>query len=285
MIDLIFRYDSRGPARLHGELDAAAGRATLEAGNRAFAALQPSGSAVEHTTYVVPITAQDLGFAPIGNGEPAQEPFAIVLGCADARVPTELVFLQGANDLFVLRVAGNVLGESVLGSIDFAVTRLPTVRLVLVLGHTGCGAVTSAVDAFVDPANYLALAAHRQLRGIVNHILPAARVADEAILAVHGLDARKLPGFRAALTDCTVAVNAALVATSLRQEVPAAREGRVEVVWSVYDLATRRIGLPGAAPGAPVLRDPLPSFDDFSALAADIAATPRIAGLLTSDPS
>lgn len=74
-----------------------------------------------------------------------QEPFAVILGCSDSRVPVELIFDQGLGDLFVVRVAGNIVGPSQLGSIEFAVSLIRT-RLVVVLGHTGCGAVRAALD-------------------------------------------------------------------------------------------------------------------------------------------
>jgi carbonic anhydrase len=75
-----------------------------------------------------------------------QSPFAAVLACSDSRVPVETVFGQGAGDLFVIRVAGNVLGEPQIGSLEFAVDELG-VPLILVLGHTGCGAVKAAMEA------------------------------------------------------------------------------------------------------------------------------------------
>ncbi len=74
-----------------------------------------------------------------------QEPFACVLGCADSRVPPELIFDQGLGDLFTVRTAGEVLDESIIGSIEYAVAHLH-VPLVVVLGHESCGAVTAAVD-------------------------------------------------------------------------------------------------------------------------------------------
>ena len=76
----------------------------------------------------------------------AQKPMAVVLGCSDSRVPTELIFDQGLGDLFVVRVAGNIASETQIGSIEFAVQKLG-VRFVLVLGHSNCGAVTLAIDA------------------------------------------------------------------------------------------------------------------------------------------
>lgn len=75
-----------------------------------------------------------------------QKPFAVILGCSDSRVPVELVFDQGFGDLFVVRVAGNVVAEDVFGSIQYAGRHLGT-RLYVVLGHENCGAVTAAIDA------------------------------------------------------------------------------------------------------------------------------------------
>ena len=79
----------------------------------------------------------------------AQTPFAIVLGCADSRVPAEIVFDQGVGDLFVVRVAGNIVAPSLTGSVELAVERFGT-RLVVVLGHSDCGAIGAAVDAMQD---------------------------------------------------------------------------------------------------------------------------------------
>jgi len=77
--------------------------------------------------------------------EGTQHPFAVILGCADSRVPPELLFDQGLGDLFVIRVAGNIVDDAILGSIEYAVEHLGT-KLILVLGHEKCGAVTAAVE-------------------------------------------------------------------------------------------------------------------------------------------
>src|SRR5215207_3091123 len=74
-----------------------------------------------------------------------QEPFAIILGCSDSRVPAELIFDQGLGDLFVIRVAGNIVAPSQVGSVEFAAERFHT-RLVVVLGHSQCGAVAAAIE-------------------------------------------------------------------------------------------------------------------------------------------
>jgi carbonic anhydrase len=75
----------------------------------------------------------------------SQEPFAIILGCADSRVPAEIVFDQGLGDLFVVRVAGNIVAPSLVGSVEFAAARVNT-RLVVVLGHSQCGAITATLE-------------------------------------------------------------------------------------------------------------------------------------------
>jgi carbonic anhydrase len=105
-----------------------------------------------------------------------QNPFAIILGCSDSRVPAEIVFDQGLGDLFVIRVAGNIVAASQLGSIEFAAQRFGT-RLVVVLGHTNCGAATAAIEDVVQPgAN-----ASEFLRSIVDPIRPSAEAALAAV--------------------------------------------------------------------------------------------------------
>src|SRR5262249_32721427 len=94
-----------------------------------------------------------------------QEPFAIILGCSDSRVPAEIVFDQGLGDLFVIRVAGNIVAPSQIGSIEFAADRFGT-RLVVVMGHSRCSAVTAALDQLVKPAAIQS----RNLRSIVDRI-------------------------------------------------------------------------------------------------------------------
>ena len=97
-----------------------------------------------------------------------QAPFAVVLGCSDSRVPVEFVFDQGLGDLFVVRVAGNVVAPSLLGSIQFSVERFGT-RLVVVLGHTGCGAVRATYEALTAPGTELS----PNLAAIVERVRPA----------------------------------------------------------------------------------------------------------------
>ena len=103
-----------------------------------------------------------------------QEPFAIILGCSDSRVPAEMVFDQGLGDLFVIRIAGNIVASSQVDSVEFAASRFGT-RLVVVLGHSQCGAVIATIEALQQPPDQRA----RQLRAIVGRIRPSV----EALLS------------------------------------------------------------------------------------------------------
>ena len=128
--------------------------ALLREGNRRFAANQ-STTAVSH---------QARREALISG----QEPFAIVLGCSDSRVPAELVFDQGFGDLFVIRVAGNIVAPSQVGSVEFAASRFGT-RLVVVLGHSLCGAITATLEELLGSSS----TSSRNLRSIVDRVRPS----------------------------------------------------------------------------------------------------------------
>jgi carbonic anhydrase len=100
----------------------------------------------------------------------AQEPFAIVLGCSDSRVPVEIVFDQGPGDLFVIRVAGNIVAPSLIGSVEFAADRFGT-RLVVVLGHSSCGAIAATLEELHRPSS----GQSPNLKDIVDRIRPAVQ--------------------------------------------------------------------------------------------------------------
>jgi carbonic anhydrase len=112
-----------------------------------------------------------------------QEPFAIILGCSDSRVPAEIVFDQGLGDLFVIRVAGNVVASSQVDSVEFAAARYAT-RLVVVLGHSQCGAILATIDELQQPRDRRS----SSLRSIVDRVRPsveallAAGVTDETLV-------------------------------------------------------------------------------------------------------
>lgn len=113
-----------------------------------------------------------------------QEPFAIILGCSDARVPAEIVFDQGPGELFVIRVAGNIVAPSLVGSVEFAATTFGT-RLVVVLGHSGCGAVIATLQELARPGD----SQSPNLRAIVDRIRPAV----EGLLASGPTSAPEAP--------------------------------------------------------------------------------------------
>ena len=131
----------------------------------------------------------------------ATDPFAIILGCSDARVPAEIVFDCGLGDLFVIRVAGNIVAPSLVGSVEFAAERMGT-RLVVVLGHSQCGAIQATIEALEKPdAN-----ASRNLLAIVDRVRPS----------VEGLFATDLRKDHDALTRAAVRANIRASANHLR---------------------------------------------------------------------
>jgi len=136
-------------------IDARAALARLQAGNARFAASgRPSAA----------IATRDRR-AELAAG---QEPFAIVLGCSDSRVPAEIVFDQGLGDLFVIRVAGNIVAPSQVGSVEFAAERYRT-RLVVVMGHSQCGAILATIEELRRPTADQS----PNLRSIVDRVRPS----------------------------------------------------------------------------------------------------------------
>jgi carbonic anhydrase len=164
----------------------------------------------------------DQSFARRNELESGQHPFAVILGCADSRVPPELLFDQGLGDLFVIRVAGNIVDDAILGSVEYAVEHLGT-RLVMVLGHERCGAITAAVEGGNQPGHLKALVA-------------AIRPSVEAT--------KNDPGDK--IQNCVVA-NARRVARQLRESEPLLKEGAekrgLKFVAAVYDLDTYKVTL------------------------------------------
>ncbi|MCG5052178.1 MAG: carbonic anhydrase [Myxococcales bacterium] len=158
-----------------------------------------------------------------------QEPFAIVLGCSDSRVPLEMVFDQGLGDLFVIRVAGNIVAPSQVGSVEFAASRFGS-RLVVVLGHTQCGAISATLEELegAEPS------ASRNLRSIVDRVRPALEPLVESELAAD----------REALLHLAVRANVRMAANQLRHGSALleqlAQDG-LTVVGAEYDLATGEV--------------------------------------------
>jgi len=187
----------------------------LVRGNRNFAKKNGVGPLSKSTR------SKPQGFGLGGSDRSAglQSPFAALLGCADARVPPEFVFSTGSNELFVVRVAGNVLGQECLGSMRYAVSHFSTtLKLLVVLAHTNCGAVTDAVDLYLEPGRYIKSATDYSVRSIEDQILVAVRAAALSLESLYGTRVAKQAGYRGALLEVAVVLNASWSAYCLRQE-------------------------------------------------------------------
>ena len=132
-----------------------------------------------------------------------QAPFAVIVGCSDSRVPAELIFDQGLGDLFVIRVAGNIVAPSQLGSVEFAAVKFES-RLVVVLGHSQCGAVAATIDHIQSPGGV----SSQNLESIVDLISPSVEP-----LLDQGLEAE-------ALLSKAVRANVKEATNTLRQGSP-----------------------------------------------------------------
>lgn len=165
-----------------------------------------------------------------GRSVARQEPFAVILGCSDSRVPAELVFDQGFGDLFVVRVAGNIVAPSQVGSVEFAAERFGT-RLVVVLGHSKCGAVQATLEELKHPAKDQS----PNLRSIVSRIRPSV----EALLAT------ELENDPDALLQEAVRANIRASTAHLRHGSRIlerlTRTGGLRIVGAEYSLETRAV--------------------------------------------
>jgi carbonic anhydrase len=175
--------------------------------------------------------------AQLANG---QQPSAIVLGCSDSRAPAEIVFDQGLGDLFVIRVAGNIVAPSQVGSVEFAAERFGT-RLVVVMGHTQCGAILATIEELRRPTENQS----RNLKSIVDRVRPA----------VESLLATELRNDMSSLVHHAVRANVRMAANQLRHgsellERLMQKDGLL-VVGAEYSLETGEVdffdGVPDAA--------------------------------------
>jgi len=292
-MDLIYRYDPFQPLASAAIADADAALAALSEGNDRFANIVRrmqertlGGAAGE--PLVIPVCPVSLGL-PIAPGVATnQAPFGLVLGCSDARVPTEAIFDLSFNDLFVVRIAGNVLGTECVGSVDYAVRHLgQSLKVAVVLGHSGCGAVSAAVAGYETPADYVDIASTHALRSLVDRIQIAVRGAAKALREKGGANASDRPGYRQALVEVAVYLNAALTAYDLQREIQGVGGGQgLRVVFGVCDLGDLRVRAcpdappsPGAPPRATFAEAPQRA-EDFVALAARVAERVVQRGLL-----
>ncbi|QDT26332.1 Carbonic anhydrase [Gimesia panareensis] len=173
---------------------------------------------------------------------PEETPKAAVLACSDARVPVLDVFNQPPNQVFEIQLAGNVASVECLGSLAYAVEHLPTVEGVVVLGHTGCGAVAAAVDQFLSPKPETT-PADSSIRSLINSITPSVEIAASALGKSSQFRSGGVPRFsldRGKLIDTAIFVNAAAMAWKIREFINKLK--RIVPVWyGVYDLASCRI--------------------------------------------
>ena len=279
-VEITYRYKPGFAPERAPPPDAAAALHRLGSGSRTFAALLAGLSQQEGVArQIIQVDPRDLGLLDAKESTPSQRPYAAVLGCSDARVPVELIFNEGPNDLFVVRVAGNGLGADALGSLKYAVEHLAdSVRLIVVLGHSGCGAVTAAVDAFLSPSQYLAVATTYSVRTILDRVLIVVHASAKRMALILGPDVASLPGYRAALIEVSIVAHAALGAHTIERELT----GGLHAVYGVYRLDSHEIWSPGrdgadgglAAPPAEAR-----AFIDFFDAAI---GSPRIRSILDS---
>jgi carbonic anhydrase len=281
VIDIVFRYDPKSAPPPSAPATPDEARERLCAGNREFAGLVDQDATP--STRIIPFDLAGLGVPDEPGQPPRQRPFAVMLGCSDARVPTELIFNQACNALFVVRVAGNVLGSECLGSIDYAVRNFAaSLKLVVVLGHSGCGAVTAAVDAFLDPTRYLMVASSHALRAIVDRLFVAVRAAAQSLERARGPEVARLPTYRSALIETSVALNAALTAKTIRQEFLELISPHIGVVYGVYHLVTREVSMPlaGGRGESAGLFAPPTTAEEFGEVGLRLAGGAEVARLL-----
>ncbi len=163
-----------------------------------------------------------------------QNPLAIILGCSDARVPVEIVFDQGLGELFVIRVAGNVVAPSQIGSVEFAADKFDT-KLVVVLGHSHCGAVTACVDALINPEqNY-----SPNLQSIVDRIRPSVYNLHELATANgQDVDADELIE-RSIRANVRTSVSQLKYGSRILEDLSGS--GQLLIVGAEYDLKTGKV--------------------------------------------
>ena len=168
----------------------------------------------------------------VQTAEKGQKPFASVLSCADSRVPVEVIFDRGIGDIFVVRDAGNIATQTDIGSIEYAVDHLGT-TLVVVLGHSKCGAVTAAVEGGEAPPN---------IKALVNFIAPAVTQAKSANPDKSG----------DALVSAAITANVWQAMADMYKNSPLLRDkvkdGKIKLVGAVYDLKSGKVNWMGPHP-------------------------------------
>ncbi len=198
-------------------MDAEQALKKLKNGNNRFVKAIEGGAALTTS-----ITLEDA--------KKGQTPFAIILGCSDSRVPLELVFHRGLGELFVIRVAGNVVAPSQIGSIEFACQQFGT-ELVIVLGHTHCGAVSATVNALIDHPDEIS----PNIASIVDRVTPAVL---PVVNADQGSD-KELLLQKAMKANVQHSVNSLSSRSTIIRSL--IKKGKLKVVGAEYALETGKV--------------------------------------------
>jgi carbonic anhydrase len=217
----------------------------LQAGHRQYVELcrrvraASLGNSPATDVMTIPSSPLARGMSLVRGAAPPQNPFAIILSCSDARVPVEELFQVCANSVFVVRVAGNTIGNDSLASISYALDQFrDSIRLVAVLGHTSCGAVSAAVDCFQRPERAAAFAGNEPLRSLIERLSRPVRLAADAQSAGVNCDDAST---RVTLIESAAYINAASTAFELRQLLGLANDQSVQMMYGVYDLRMGRV--------------------------------------------
>lgn len=224
--------------------DAVAAQHALEQGNLAFrnwiaSAYTPNESPDDPAQRRAKLEAD----FPVGQ-VPQQTPFAAVFSCSDARVPVSQLFSQSVNDIFEVRTAGQTMGDECLGSVEYALSNMPSVKTVVVLGHGSCGAVTATVDSFLKNWGLNLGLSSVGLRSIMQRINPAVVLAAQSLQAnTMGIDFRRDVD-RKRLIDVATMLNAAATAHQLKLLAESVDRTDVSVLFGVYDIASHTVVRP-----------------------------------------
>jgi carbonic anhydrase len=280
-VDLVHRYDLGDP-QPHGTAPPSTPELAMERlrdGNAHFATFMKNcRTSSAGKPVVIPCDRTEIGLGAHDlYGRPKQSPFALILGCSDAREPAEILFGQGFDDMFTVRVAGNVLGDECVGSVIYALDKFApasnssapgSLKLILVIGHRNCGAVHAAVEAHEgDPSSLLERVAStpHPLAAIVTRISPVVTVSAWAIDSSYGPGASRDKKHTEVLTEIAVYLNAALAAYELARIVKARFPGDspppVAVRFGVFDLSNDFVQ-GGPPPYATTTSPPKISFEE-----------------------
>jgi carbonic anhydrase len=257
-VDFVYRYNPSKPRAMFIPTNWQAAQAELERGNEQIVNFFDACRAGTYPEGVYPsmieISHEDVDLEPKGDdGFPVQLPFALIVGCADARVPAELLFGQDFNDLFNIRIAGNVLADECVGSVLYALKHFVQegpghnprgLKLIVALGHRGCGAVKATVQAYRRDISGASIG-NDPVGSILRRIFsPAVTLSARALDAVFGPGTSLDEHFQLLHVEVAVYLNAAWQAHDLREWVVKTGDEaatKVGVVYGVFEPGRLRV--------------------------------------------